>query len=292
MVPVLLLSAALVNDVRSLIARHDFAAAEHAVAVYRSSEGPTSELAAAISWMARGALDAHDYAKADAYAAQARQMADGLLPTHPLAHDPWLATAIGASIEVHAQALTATGQRDQAVAFLNAQLAQFDATSLFERIRKNINLLSLTGKPAPPLEGVPPAELHGHPLLLFFWAHWCPDCKAEAAALANIRRAYASKGLLLVSPTKLYGYVAGGENAPPDAETRYIAEVWHKYYSPLEGSPTPISAKNFMTYGASTTPTLVLVDAHGIVRYYHPGALNQPELEAKLAQMMPQNGSK
>jgi thiol-disulfide isomerase/thioredoxin len=286
MVPALLLYAALVNDVRSLVARRDFAAAEHAVAAYQASTGATSELAAAISWMARAALDAHDYAKADAYAAQARRMADGLLATHPLAGDAWLATAVGASIEVHSQALAATGQRDQAVDFLNAQLALFGATTLHERIGKNLNLLSLVGKPAPPLEGVPAAQLRGHPLLLFFWAHWCPDCKAEAAALANLRRAYAPKGLLLVSPTKLYGYVAGGEDAPPDAEARYIDKIWRKYYSALESSPTPISSKNFMVYGASTTPTLVLVDARGIVRYYHPGALNQAELEAKLAQVI------
>jgi len=286
MLPHLLLYAALVNDVRSLVARRDFGGAEHAVAAYRASSGATSELAAAISWMARAALDAHDYAKADVYADQARHMADGLLATHPLAGDAWLRTAVGASIEVHSQALAATGKRDQAVEFLNAQMALFGATALHERISKNLNLLSLVGKPAPPLEGVPAAQLRGHPLLLFFWAHWCPDCKAEAAALANLRRAYAPQGLLLVSPTKLYGYVAGGEDAPPDTETRYITQIWQKYYSALDPSPTPINSNNFMAYGASTTPTLVLVDARGIVRYYHPGALNQTELEAKLAQVI------
>jgi thiol-disulfide isomerase/thioredoxin len=286
MVPHLLLYAALVNDVRSLVARRDFAAAEQAVAAYRASAGATTELAAAISWMARAALDAHDYSRADTYATEARQMADGLLPTHSLASDPWLATAVGASIEVRSQALAATGRRGQALDFLNGQLAQFSATGLYERIKKNLNLLSLVGKPAPPLEGVPASQWRGHPLLLFFWAHWCPDCKAEAAALANIHRAFAPKGLLLVSPTKLYGYVARGEDAPPATENRYISEVWHKYYAALEPSPTPVSANNFMAYGASTTPTLVLVDARGIVRYYHPGALNQAELEAMLAQVV------
>ncbi len=254
MVPHLLLYAALVNDVRSLVARRDFAAAEHAVATYRASAGATTELAAAISWMARAALDARDYARADSYAAQARQMADGLLATHPLAGDPWLATAVGASIEVHSQALAGTGRRGQAMDFLNAQLALFGATGLHERIQKNLNLLSLVGKPAPPLEGVPASQLRGHPLLLFFWAHWCPDCKAEATALANLRRAFAPKGLLLVSPTKLYGYVAGGVDAPPDAETRYISEIWRKYYSALDPCPTPIGSDNFMTTAPAPPP--------------------------------------
>ena len=41
MLPHLLLYAALVNDVRSLVARRDFAAAEHAVAAYQASTGAT-----------------------------------------------------------------------------------------------------------------------------------------------------------------------------------------------------------------------------------------------------------
>ena len=37
----------------------------------------------------------------------------------------------------------------------------------------------------------------------------------------------------------------------------------------------PVSAANFPTYGASTTPTLVLLDPIGMVRFYHPGAASE-----------------
>jgi len=34
--------------------------------------------------------------------------------------------------------------------------------------------------------------------------------------------------------------------------------------------PVLVSEENFKTYGASSSPTLVLVDRKGIVRLYHP----------------------
>src|ERR1035437_6067912 len=226
MVPALFFFASLVNDVRGLIAQRDFAGAERAAQGYRAEAAPTSELAAALSWLARGALDAKRYDQAELYAAETRKLALDLLRTHKLDGDRWLPTALGASIEVHAQTLAARGERPEAIAFLRQQLDLFGATSLHERIRKNINLLTLEGKPAPPLEendwlGPKPASLaalRGHPILLFFWAHWCPDCKAEAPVLASLRNTYSPKGLVLVGPTRLYGYVARGEEAAPAAE--------------------------------------------------------------------------
>jgi len=282
--------ASLVNDVRGLVARHDFAGAERAVRVYRAQTGGTSELAAALSWLARGALDAHRLDQAESYAAETRKLALELLGTRKPDSDRWLPTALGASIEVHAQALAARGERPEAIAFLREQLRLFGATSLHERIRKNINLLTLEGKPAPPLEEgdwfgpkpAPLAALRGHPVLLFFWAHWCPDCKAEAPVLASVRNTYGPKGLVLVGPTRLYGYVAGGEEAVPAAEKQYIEQVWRRDYAALADMPVPFSATNFLAYGASTTPTLILIDRAGVVRFYHPGAASEAELSARI----------
>ena len=48
--------------------------------------------------------------------------------------------------------LAVRGERAEVVAYLNEQLAVYRGTSIGERIRKNINLLSLAGKPAPALD--------------------------------------------------------------------------------------------------------------------------------------------
>lgn len=290
----LLFFVSLVNNVRGLIANHDMASAEQYARAYQKQAGATPELAAALSWIARGELEQRRFDQADAYAGEARKLALDLMRTRKLDTDPWLPTALGASIEVHAEVLSARGERAEAVTYLRGQLASFGATSIAERLRKNLNLLSLEGKTAPPLniaewleaKPTPLAALRGRAVMLFFWAHWCPDCKAESAVLSSLAKIYGPKGLTLIAPTKLYGYVAGGEPAAPVTETRYIEQVRRTFYPALSGVPIPVSEANFVAYGASTTPTIVLIDKSGIVRLYHPGAMPEAELSLQIQKVL------
>jgi len=280
----------IVNAVRLRIAQHDLGGAESLARAYQAKTGPQPALAAAYSWLARGALDAKVLDRADAFADDARKMAARFLMGQKIDDDPWLPVAEGGAIEVHAQVLAARGERAEAVQYLQEQLKQFAGSSLEERIHKNINLLTLEGKRAPALDvsqwlGTRPqalSALRGHPVLLFFWAHWCSDCKAEIGILANLRRTFAPQGLAVIGPTRLYGYVARGEDAPAEKERIYIEEVRKRFYADLADMPVPLSAANFIAYGASSTPTLVLIDGAGIVRYYHPGSASEAELTARI----------
>lgn len=110
--------------------------------------------------------------------------------------------------------------------------------------------------------------------------------------MADLEKIYAPKGLVLISPTKLYGYVAGGEPAAPADEKRYIETVRRQYYAGLSGTPVPLDAANFLNYGASTTPTLVLIDRNGVVRYYHPGAVSEPVLAARIQALLEGQGGR
>jgi thiol-disulfide isomerase/thioredoxin len=289
-----LLYVSLVNDVRTLVSLHNLPAAERTARTYQKQTGTTPELAAALSWIARGSLDLQQLDQADRYASETRQMSVDLLKTRKLDADPWLPTALGASIEVHALVLAARGERPEAVTFLRQQLVSYGSASVGERIRKNINLLNMEGKPAPALDvsqwlgAKPPAlaGLRGHPVLLFFWAHWCSDCKGEGPILASLMKTYGPKGLVVLAPTKLYGYVAGGEDAAPVTEKRYIEEVRQRYYPVLANVPVPFGENNFLVYGASTTPTIVLIDSAGVVRFYHPGALSEQELASHIQKVL------
>ncbi len=184
--------------------------------------------------------------------------------------------------------MDAKGQHAKAVSLLRSALARYGNTSIRPRLQKNLNLLALVGQPAPPLQETqylgpkPPtlASLKGSPVLLFFWAHWCGDCKAEVPIIARLRQEFAPEGLVVIGPTQLYGYAAQGADASPEQERSYIESVRARYYASLQDMPVPLSKQNFNAYGASTTPTLVVLNRAGQVAMYHPGALSYDELRA------------
>jgi thiol-disulfide isomerase/thioredoxin len=270
----------------------DFRTANSILTMYRQRRGVTPEYLEAYSWIGRGNLQTKKYQAALDNAVEVRELSLKRLAGHKLDADPNLPAALGASIEVSAQALTRLGRRDEAMLFLNAELGKWKATSIQARIQKNINLLTLEGKPAPLLDvarGVAgprprPLSAHrGHPVLLFFWAHWCSDCKQEIPVIQRVQAAFQSRGLQVIAPTQHYGYIAGGEDAAPAVESQYITRVFHQYYSGLGNVETPLSEANFMRYGVSTTPTLVLVNAAGKVTLYHPGLMTFAELSTAIA---------
>ncbi len=285
--------AALIGDVREAIGANNFERAETYIQAYRAQYGVTPELIEALSWIARGRLDRKEYDLAEKYARQTYNLATKELGKRSLNQDRYLPTALGAAIEVQAQAMAAQGERAQAVQYLRAELSKFASTSIRTRIQKNINLLSLEGRPAPAIQASeflgprPPtlAAVRGKPVLLFFWAHWCGDCKAEVAVLQQLVAEYGSR-IVLIGPTQRYGYVAGGEEASPEAELKYIDAVRRRYYAPLANMPVPVSAEAFKTYGVSTTPTLVMLDHAGIVRLYHPGAMTYEELKRAIDRIL------
>ncbi len=286
--------AGVVEDVRGALGQNSFPTAEAELNSYRARNGVTPEYIEAYSWMARAALVNGDYNHAAAYAKETRALALEQLKQRPLDAEPDLATGLGAAIEVQSQVLAARGQRAQAVAVLQTALRTYGNTSIRARLQKNLNLLSFEGRPAPALRAEqflgskPPvlAQLKGSPVLLFFWAHWCGDCKAEAPIITQLRSEFAAKGLTVLGPTRLYGYTAQVEHASPSDELAYIDAVRHRFYAGLLDMPVPISTHNFDVYGASTTPTLVLLDRTGKVAMYHPGALPYEQLRAEIEKVV------
>ncbi len=285
--------AGIVDNVRMALAQNNFSAAEAELTSYRAQRGVDAEYIEAYSWMGRAALEERQYDQAQAYAKQTKALALEQLAKRPLDAEPHLPLALGAALEVQAQALAARGQKTQAVALLQSSIRTYGGSSIQDRLQKNLNLLSFVGKPAPALRSdkfeesqLSPAHLRGTVVLLFFWAHWCGDCKAEAPIIAQLRSEFAGKGLNVIGPTRLYGYTAQLEHASPSDELRYIDAVRRRFYSGLLDMPTPINKANFQAYGASTTPTLVLLDRTGKVAMYHPGALPYAELKAEIEKVV------
>ena len=270
------------------------AQAEAQVEAYRARNGVDAQLLQFMAEIARAKLELGQVAAAQDYARQTEQLCRQQLTRRALDAEPRLPLALGGALEVQAQALAKNGSRGAALALLRQALRQYGTTSLQARLQKNLNLLTLQGRPAPPLVETqyigpkPPSlsALRGRPVLLFFWAHWCADCKHEGPVISRLESEYGPKGLALLGPTQRYGYAAYGEPATPQAELQYIDSVRRQYYADLSAMPVPVSKLNFDRYGASTTPTLVLINRRGGVAMYHPGVLSYDELRAEIEKVI------
>ena len=248
----------------------------------------------AASWLGRGASFAERWDVAEQYAREAHDGSVALLDERALDAEGQLPTALGAGIEVLGRVQDATGDRSGAVEFLAAQRARYRGTSIETRIQKNALLLGLEGQPFPVLdvehhlgEPLPPADsLKGKVVVAFFWAHWCPDCKRQLPVLEQLHETYGDRGLAILGPTQLYGYTSRGQDATPEEELEYLRGAYQERYPIPPWMSVPVSQQNFLDFGVSTTPTLVIIDREGIVQLYNPGDLPYDELSAQVERLL------
>lgn len=289
----------IVQIVRDAIAANDFAKAEKLALDDMKAKGTTPLALEAFSWLGRGAVAAKNYDAAMTYAARTYEMVEAQLKTRKLDDEARLPIALGAAIEVTALATAGQGGRSDAVLYLRKEIDTYKGTSIIERLNKNVNLLSLEGTPALSLDspkwiGAPPpsmASLKGKPVIVYLWAHWCPDCKVQGPVLEAMLAKYQSAGLTLVAPTKFYGYVAKRAPAGPEEELAYLTGIRDSVYPWMKTMSAPISEQIFAQYGVSTTPTLVLIDRAGNVSKYHPGQLTVEQLEPMIQKIIAPAGS-
>lgn len=255
-----------------------------------------AEWLAAMSWVGRAGVFGDDWDVAAEYAESTLNAAEELLEGRPLGADPDapLAIAVGAAVETLGKFYDAKEDRGQAIKFLREQVSKYAGTGVETRINKNLLLLDLEDQPMPRVDysdllsgrRMSTEDLRGNVTLFFFWAHWCSDCRAQKPVLAELERRYESRGFRVVAPTRLYGYIERGRDVSPDQERAEI-ENRHVKGKPLLGKvPVPLSADNFVNFGVSTTPTLVLVDREGMVRLYHPGEMTESELAERIKALL------
>ncbi len=273
--------------------------ADEAISALESNRGQAKlgapEWLAAVSWAARAAGFVERWDVAEGYAREALEGSEKLLKGRGVDDDPFLPTALGASIEVLGKVYDAR-DHNRAIDFLSRERAKYKGTSIETRIQKNVLLLQLEGERFPALETTqfigkqPPTaeQLKEKVVLYYFWAHWCSDCKIQKPILESLYQENADKGFAVVGPTQLWGYVGGGEDASAEQELDYLKSAYQRAYPIPSWMAVPVSEQNFLNFGVSSTPTLVLVDRAGTVRLYHPGRMSYEELRGRIEPLLTQ----
>jgi cytochrome c biogenesis protein CcmG/thiol:disulfide interchange protein DsbE len=118
------------------------------------------------------------------------------------------------------------------------------------------------------------AALRGKPVYLNFFATWCGPCRVETPGIVALSKKYAPRGLRVVG-------IDVGESA---AQALGFA---HDFDVPYTLAVDPGNATRASYGGGLYFPLHVFIDAHGIVRFYHPGEMSAAEIDAAIRRILP-----
>lgn len=124
------------------------------------------------------------------------------------------------------------------------------------------------------------SDLQGQPVLLNFWATWCPPCREEMPELVAAYKRYRAQGLVIVAVNlqeadeKVLEFALEFGLAFPLVidRTSQVGEVW-RLDGPVRGIPTSY-----------------FIDASGIIRSRYFGPMPEEAIEEGLALILPESG--
>ncbi|NOZ93726.1 MAG: TlpA family protein disulfide reductase [Acidobacteria bacterium] len=135
-----------------------------------------------------------------------------------------------------------------------------------------VSLVPLSGG-----EPVPITSYRGHPVLVNFWATWCPPCRAELPELQQLYTKYGPRGLKVA---------AVNVNRSSSGVAEFLKQ--HRLTLPV----FRMDEATLRRLGVGSIPMSVLIDATGrvvrVYRGYSPTMVR--DIEARLAGMIPAKG--
>ncbi len=125
------------------------------------------------------------------------------------------------------------------------------------------------------------SDLQGQPVVLNFWATWCPPCRTEIPELVLAYERYGGQGLVIVavdlqeSDDQVLQFAEEFGMAFPLVIDRDgdVANVW-RLGGPIEGIPSSY-----------------FLDETGVIRSFYYGPMTEDVLEERLADILPREAS-
>ncbi len=137
------------------------------------------------------------------------------------------------------------------------------------------------GKPAPDFElqnldgqSISLSDLQGKPILLNFWAIWCPPCRSEMPYMQEIHEEWSDKGLVLLA-------IDIGEGP---SQIKEFLDANNLSLPVLLDSDKSVAQK----YNISNIPTTFFIDKDGIIQEKVIGAFpSKTAIEKHLGSIIP-----
>lgn len=117
------------------------------------------------------------------------------------------------------------------------------------------------------------AQLKGKPVVLHFWATWCPYCKKVQPALEALQSKYANEGIELIG----ISFNEDKNTKPQDV----LTQRGHSFITAVNGE------KVAYQYGVRGTPTTFFINRKGEVLYKtSTSSANDPKLEIAVKEII------
>ena len=120
------------------------------------------------------------------------------------------------------------------------------------------------------------ADFQGQPVILNFWATWCPPCRLEMPDLQAAYERHQEDNLAIL---------AINQDEPQDLVTSFFYDVFSLTFTPLLDQNAVVGDM----YGAFNLPTSVFIDAEGTITAIQRSFMTGDQIEQFLAKTI-QNG--
>lgn len=126
--------------------------------------------------------------------------------------------------------------------------------------------------PDPTGQTIRVSDFRGQPVVINFWATWCPPCRMELPDFEAAYQAHQDDGLVILAVNQ-------------DESADLVSAFFRDYglsFTPVLDMGSQISG----AYGVRSFPTTVFVNAEGVVTAVHQGLLVAEQFEAYLSETL------